>query len=388
MKRVFRCFTVLLCALCLAAGTAACRAEQTGGEATATYTMIYDYAVVEGTDRLNMRVGPGPENNWVGAALQGEWVGILGEQDLWVYAYIPQINQYGYMAKNYLVSNHETGVPGEGVINNPQAGAKTILHSFPAYQAQAVKTLENGVPFSLVSASVDGWYEVEAEGDRGYLRCETVKVTQALGAKMAVLQAPDNGKILMRNRPFFLGSKVIGSFPSGSQAGVLVQSSAVGSFWKVVANGQVGYVLGQFVRMENETETAYDGLPTANAANPEAVNIRLQPSEKARVIGRCRENKLKIIAAGEDWTKVYDSETNAVGYCRTDCLDVSQNPGLSVRKVSGEDASLYVIFPDGLAGKTGIPVPMDAEVTVLTPGGAWCRVRFAGTEGYMKSADL
>ncbi|MBR3019165.1 MAG: hypothetical protein IKH57_19150 [Clostridia bacterium] len=388
MRRVFRCFGVALCVLCLAAGMAMGVSEETGGETIATYSRIYDYAVVEGTDKLNMRIGPGPNYDWVGSALLGEWVGVLGEQEYWVYAYIPQMNQYGYMAKTYLVFNNETGVPGEGVVHNPQAGAKTALHSFPAYQAQVVKTVDNGASLSLISASVDGWYEVEIDGERGFLRCETVKITQALGAKMEMLQAPGSGKILMRDRPYFLGSQVVGSFSAGNQAGVLVKSSVGDAFWKVVVNGQVGYVLGRFVAVDDESDS--NDLMTAKvtAQNREALNIRLQPSAKARVIGRCTDEELKVIAVGEDWSKVYGGENHTVGYCRTDCLDISQNPGLAVRKVSGEDAYLYVNLRSGHAVKSGVPVPMDAEVTVLTPGDTWCEVRFAGTMGYMKTASL
>ena len=390
MKRMIRCFAALLLVFCLTAGTALGLAEGTAGETTATYSRIYDYAVVEGSDKLNMRVGPSANDDWIGAAQRGEWVGILGEQEYWVYAYLPQMNQYGYMAKNYLVMNAETGIPGEGVIDNPQAGAKTSLRSFPAYQAQAVNAYENGVPFSLISASLDGWYEVEIEGQRGFLRSETVKVNEAAGAKMAVLQAPGSGKILMRNRPYFLGSKVVGTLSSGDQAGVLLESSAEGSFWKVVAKGQVGYVLGQYVNMDEGPDAFYNRGETAQvtARNQEAVNIRLEPSAKARVIGRRSEGELKVVAAGEDWSKVYDVESNTVGYCRTACLDVSQNPALAIRKVMEADAFLFVNPRNGFDEKTGVSVPMGAEVTVLTPGDAWCKVRFAGTVGYMKTDSL
>ena len=125
MKRVIGLAAMLaLCVLCLTAGQTCAWAE--GTEETIVYSRIYDYAVVQGITKLNMRLGPDARYDWVGAAKPGDWVGILGEQDNWCYAYIPELNQYGYMSKTYLLMNDETAVPAEGVVNTDDTEVEEV----------------------------------------------------------------------------------------------------------------------------------------------------------------------------------------------------------------------------------------------------------------------
>lgn len=384
MKRMVMCVAAALFVLCLAYAAA----EGADQDKTVVYSRIYDYAVATGADKVNMRIGPDPRYDWVGAAKEGDWVGILGEQDNWYYAYIPAFNQYGYMSKNYMTMNGETGVPAEAVIANPQHGAKTALRSFPSFQGIPLKAVEDGTPLQIVSVSGGGWYEAEIDGEKGYLRCETVHLTSAAGAEMAALEAPDGGQILMRNRPYFTGSRIIGRFSSGTQAAVLLTSPAERSFCKVMVNGTVGYVPSWLVQKGDEKTDAYAEMETASvtAQQPEKVNLRAQPAEKARVIGRCSGEELRVIAAGEKWAKVYDPGNNTVGYCRTEFLSLARNPASMIRTVSGDACYLYLRKES--VGKQGFTVPDSAEVTVLSPGDVWSEVRFAGTVGYIKSDCL
>lgn len=391
MKRVIGLAAILaLCVLCLTAGQACAWAE--GTEETIVYSRIYDYAVVQGITKLNMRLGPDARYDWVGAAKPGDWVGILGEQDNWCYAYIPELNQYGYMSKTYLLMNDETAVPAEGVVNNPQPGTLTALRSFPSYQAQALKTFENGTPMKLVSASSDGWYEVEIGEEKGYIRCETVRLTSASGAEMAVLRGVNEGVVEMRDKPYFLGSQVIGEFASGTQAAVLLKTPAENSFFKVVVNGTLGYVPSNNIIEENDKSTSYETNESAAVVLPENsafLNLRDQPSDHARVLGRCQADKeLKIVAQGEAWTKVYDEANDRVGYCQTKYLSSAQNPGANIRKIIKEDAELYMNLDQSKPGKHDVPLSKDAEVTVLVPGDVWCQVRCAGTVGFVRTECL
>ena len=385
MKRAFVCAAMLVCVLCMAVNLTA--AEETGGDKAAEFVRIYDYAVVERADKVNMRVGPGANYDWVSVARLGDWVGVLGEQDNWYYAYIPECNQYGYMSKNYLTLRDDTVVPAAGVVANPQAGEKTFLRTFPSFQASVVKECENGLPLTLVSVSGDGWYEVEIEGERGFLHSETVKLTEIPNAETATLQAPGGGMIWMRNRPYFLGSQITGQFLSGSRAAVLLKSSAEDSFWKVMVNGQTGFVPARFVKLDSALEDEY-AEAEQTVALTQSVALRGQPSRNARVIGRCSGEGLRVIAAGETWSRVYDGESRRAGYCLTKYLSLSGQPALAIRTVQSEDAFLYLNLDGNNAPRRGFAVPKDAEVTVLTPGDVWSQVRFAGTVGYIKTETL
>ena len=387
MKRVLMYAVMLACVLCMAVNPASAVAEETDGDNAASFFMIYDYAVVEGSEKVNMRVAPDATSDWVSAAKPGDWVGILGEQGKWYYAYIPQFNQYGYMSKNYLTVRDNTVAPAAGVIDNPQAGEKTFLRSFPSFQASALKQCENGTAFTLISLPGDGWYEAEVEGGRGFLRCETVKLTDIPDAESATLLAPNDGLILMRNRPYYLGSEITGQFSSGTQAAVLLKSPAEDSFWKVMANGMVGFVPAQCVKLDDAWENEYAENEKTHVI-PQSLTLRSQPSASARAIGRCSGTELRVITPGEIWSKVYDSENHRVGFCRTAYLSLSQQPALMVRTVQRDNASLYLNLGVDGAGRRSFAVPEGAEVTVLIPGDVWTQVRFAGTVGYIKTDSL
>ena len=387
MKRVSLYAALLVCVLCMAVHPVSAIAEETDQDEAVSFYMIYDYAVVEGNEKVNMRIGPSANYDWVSAASPGDWVGILGEQGNWYYAYIPQYNQYGYMSKYYLTVRDGTVTPAAGVIDNPQTGEKTCLRSFPGFQASVLKQCENGMACTLVSLSDNGWYEAEMEGIRGFLRCETVRLQDVPDAEIATLQAPDGGIVQMRDRPSYLGAQIIGQFSSGTQAAVLLKSPAEETFWKVIANGKVGFVPARFVKMDGDWEDKYAENEETGVI-PQSVTLRSQPSANARAIGRCSGTALRVVVPGETWSKVYDSENHRLGYCRTKYLSLSQYPALTIQTVQSDDAFLYLNLEGENAGKSGFTLPKGVEVTVLIPGDVWTQVRFTGTVGYMKTETL
>ena len=87
MKRGLHRFLALaacVCVLCCAAVPA--KADTPAVDCSALG--IYDYALVSGTDTLNLRAGPGTEYQWCGALVAGNWVGLLGESGNWYYVYL------------------------------------------------------------------------------------------------------------------------------------------------------------------------------------------------------------------------------------------------------------------------------------------------------------
>ncbi len=380
----------LFCSLCLLLAVNPALGEGLQSEEPViVYSRVYDYAVVTGVSKLNMRLGPAATYDWVGAAEPGDWVGILGEKDNWCYAYIPSSNQYGYMSKTYLLINGETGVPGEGRVAAARQGEKVHLHAFPSLLAQPAAAFDDGTPFQILSATADGWYEVEIDGQTGFLRSENAYVTQATGGVMAYLVSPGQGEILLRDRPFYTDAAVIGRFPSGTQAAVLLTTPAKDGFWKVSVSGLTGYVNGNFIQ--------YDGVPAAAPVSQgsaaitalhenQCLCLRAQPSERARVLAHePLDTELLLVNPGEVWSQVYDAVSQVSGYVQSRYLAV-EDPAVCVRAVSGENVSLRLT--ESAAARTLLPVPDGAAVTVLVPGDAWCLVRYAGTVGYLPAEAL
>ena len=364
-----------------------------GGAETVDHPAVYDYAVIAGNSKVNMRIGPSADTDLCGSAVLGDWVGILGETDKWYYAYIPAENQYGYMSKTYVKRSDGQG-QATGVVNNPKATQFLNLRAAPSYQAPVLGIYYNGTPFLLLASAADGWYQVEVGGQTGYFRSEYTLLDSAESGRLAVIQSPNPGLVNLRNMPYYTGSTVIAQFPSGTQALVLLTSATPGSFWKVRVNGVTGYMDSAYLNSAPPAEALpAAGNGTAEVNNPKAtqyLNLRSLPTTSARVIGQYRNGvRFQVLEPGETWTKVYSAANGAVGYFQTRYLTltgVSASPTKTV-----ENDGSYVNLrssPSKAEGKVYVRVPSGAAVTVLIPGDEWCQVRYAGTVGYMMTCFL
>ena len=396
MKRRFtQLFLFMLCAVCALSVFSPAAAEA----AVSDYYVqrgVYDFALVTGAYKVNMRQGPGTGYEWSGAAEEGKWVGITGENGNWYSVFLPETSQYGYMSKNYLKRAGDAAEPGvnSGVVSNPKATQFLNLRAYPSYDAQVLGIYYNGAAFTLLSAGSDGWYQVQINGQTGYFRREYVRLNGASAAsQFAYIRSDNSGRVNLRNAPTYIGSDVIGQYEPGTQVIVLMSSTVAGSFWKVSVSGQVGYMDSTFLRLASSpvspSQPAAQGTAVVN--NPKAsqyLNLRAQPSTSAKVITQYRNGtRFEVLQAGETWTKVYGTATGNVGYFMTKYLKLS---GASFNKVV-QNGNSYVNLrssPSKTTGKVYMKVPSGAVVTVLTPGEEWTQVRYAGTVGYMMTYFL
>ena len=394
-KRFARLLSALLCALCLMTAAAPARAETFGSAVWAT---------VVNTPELNLRSGPGTEYAIIGKASLGASVQILSEYGSWYQVYLPAANLNGYMSKNYLSlsssSSSTIPVSGTGVVSNPNPTAYVNLRQYPSMTAPVLGVYYNGAVFTVLSATSDGWYQVQINGNTGYFRQDLVTLNGGGGSttpsyQNAYVYAANGRKVNLRSLPSYTGSTVIAQFPSGTPLTVL---SASGTFWTVQVQGIVGYMDSAFI-------SAYGGgvspnpnpkpqtKGTAFVNNPKAtqfLNLREQPSTTARVVAQYKNGtRFEVIAPGETWTKVYGSATGNVGYFMTKYLKlsgVSASPTKTVRN-NGNYVNLRT-SPRKSAGNVSVQVPHGATVTVLTPGDEWTQVRYGSKVGYMMTAFL
>ncbi len=362
-------------------------------------TGIYDYALVSGTDSLNLRSGPGTEYQWLGSLAAGNWVGLLGESGNWYAVYLPQTGQFGYMSKNFL-KRAEGGSGGgstTGVVSNPKPTQFLNLRAYPSYSATVLGIFYNGAAFTLLSSTADGWYQVQISGMTGYFRKEYVKLNG--GGQTAYVRSGNGGKVNLRSAPSYNGSTILGQYAPGTQVAVVLSSPLAGSFWKINVNGISGYMDSTYLTSSAPVypvDPVYPGPApathgTAVVKNPKAtqkLNLRAQPSTSAKVIAQYGNGvRFQVIQAGETWTKVYGSASGNVGYFMTKYLTLS---GVSYQKTV-KNGNSYVNLrssPNKTAGNVYTKVPSGANVTVLIPGDEWTKVRYGGTVGYMMTSFL
>ena len=378
-----------------------CPAAPARADVPVDYTAlgVYDFALVSGTDTLNLRAGPGTEYQWCGALSAGNWVGLLGESGNWYYVYLLQTGQYGYMSKNYLKRSDGGPAPSAntGVVNNPQPNQFLNLRAWPSYTAQVLGIFYNGASFTLLSSTSDGWYQVQINGLTGYFRKEYVRLNgSSYGEQTAYIRSGNGGKVNLRSAPTYTGSRIVAQYAPGTQVNVLLSSPLPGSFWKVSVNGAAGYMDSTFLSASSPVNPDPPGPKpatggTAVVKNPKSnqkLNLRAQPSSTAKVIAQYKNGiKFEVIQAGETWTKVYGSASGNVGYFMTKYLTLS---GVSFTKTV-QNGNSYVNLrsaPSKSSGNVYAQVPSGASVTVLTPGDEWTQVRYAGTVGYMMTSFL
>lgn len=398
MKRCLNKILLLAACLCLALSAAA----PAQAEPTANYTNmgIYDYALVSGTDSLNLRSGPGTEYQWLGSLAAGNWVGVMGESGNWYHVYVLKTGQFGYMSKNFLKrGNGGSGGSTTGVVSNPIPTQFLNLRSYPSYSAPVLGVFYNGATFTLLSATGDGWYQVQISGMTGYFRKEYVRLNG--GGQTAYVRSGNGGKVNLRSAPTYNGSTILGQYAPGTQVSVVLSSPLAGSFWKININGAAGYMDSTYLSTSSPVYPVDPVYPipgpapvthgTAVVKNPKAsqkLNLRAQPSTSAKIIAQYGNGvKFQVIQAGETWTKVYGSASGNIGYFMTKYLTLS---GVSYMKTV-KNGNSYVNLrssPKKTAGNVYTKVPSGATVTVLIPGDEWTKVRYNGTVGYMMTGFL
>ena len=296
---------------------------------------IYDYALVSGTSRVNLRAGPGVNYEVINAVDENTWVGVTGEWGDWCSIYVPKTRQAGYMSANYLKRGDQSPAPASasGVVSNPKSTQFLNLRAYPSYDAQVLGIFYNGTPFTVLSSSSDGWIQVLVNTQVGYFRKEYVSLVSTSTGTIRYVQSPNGGKVNLRSAPFLNGSSIIGQYPAGTQVSVLLSSPVQGAYWKVSVNGAAGYMDSRYLAASSggnpypvnpggvypspSTRPKAQGYATVN--NPKAtqyLNLRQQPSQSARVIAQYRNGvRFEVLAPGEVWTKVRYGSTE--GYMMT-----------------------------------------------------------------------
>ena len=399
-QRIIKIAAALLCAVMITAASVPALADYP------SIAVAADYALVTGTASLNLRSGPGTEYEWLGSVAEGGWVLTTGESGNWYSVYLPDTQQTGYMSKNFLKKSNDSGSGGVTtvVVNNPKPTQFLNLRQYPSLNAPVLGIYYNGAAFRLISATGDGWYQVEGNGQTGYFRQEYVKVSGTAGGQTAYVKTPNGGKVNLRSAPTYHGSMVIQQIANGSAVSVILSSSKAGSFWKVQYQGTVGFIDSSFLSASGSAPVTPPVTPsypsvkpatkgTAVVNNPKAtqfLNLREQPSTNAKVIAQYKNGiKFEVIEPGEIWTKVYGSASGNIGYFMTKYLKLTGVSPSPTKQV--QNGSSYVNLrsaPSKATGQVYVQVPSGATVTVLTPGDEWTQVRYGSRTGYMMTAFL
>ena len=363
-----------------------------------------DFAVVDGSDTLNLRQGPGTQYDRLYTAKRGDWVMIMGESGNWYQVMVMSNGKVGYMSKNFLERENslsEGFAATTGVVSNPVSTQFLNLRQYPSLSAPVLGIYYNGATFNVLS-SYDNWYQVEIYGQVGYFMKNFVTIYGGTTTKTAVISAPNSGKTNLRSAPSKTDSIILAQYPNGTQVQVLLEGN---DFYRVCINGRYGYMDKTLLR---STSSGYVPAPStpkpsvpvqkpdtkgyAYVNNPVAtqvLNLREEPSTTSRVIAQYKNGiRFHVIEVGETWCKVYGSATGNIGYMMTKYLTLS---GTDSTQKTIQNGNTYVNFRSS-PSKTNSSVYQrlytGTPVTVLIPGDEWTKVRYAGQVGYVMTQFL
>lgn len=352
----------------------------------------YAFGVTSKSNYVNLRAKPSSSSTWRGAYARDTWMAISGESGNWYYVTAPD-GKEGYMSKNYVTVNPERYAT-IGVVTNPKASSYLNLRKTPSYSAQVLGTYYNGVPCVLLSYS-GGWYAVRVDGVEGYFREEYIQRRYTPYAEeIATIVTPNNTGLNLRKGPG-MGYGSIGQYRGGGY--VMILQRGMG-WWKVVADGQIGFMNSDFLRAgvlkpdltssvtpEKPASTGVTGSAVVKNPRPtQLLNLRESPTTASRVLGRFGNGeKVLLLRQGTKWCRVCTLE-GVVGYMMTDYLDISGGTSKPTMKVSHPQKS-YVNLrsaPSMEEGKVLARMPHGASVVVEIPGDSWVQVSYGGRSGY------
>ncbi|MCI5847208.1 MAG: SH3 domain-containing protein [Candidatus Limiplasma sp.] len=352
---------------------------------------LAEFGVIHRTDTLNLRAQGSSSSKWLGSYSRGVWVEILGSQNNFYRVRTPD-GRTGYMSKNYIhAAPTSDDVQWTVYVSNQNGGAFLNFRSQPNYNSRVLGIFYNGVPLRVLGLS-NGWYQVEINGQTGYVRSEFVTDWgyRNLGsATVATIKTPGNTAMNLRSGPG-MNYGVIAQYPGDSYVSVLARGN---DWWCVSIEGNAGFMSSSYLaeglcaardQASYPTETAYAVVNNPGAY--QALNLRQYASTGAAVLDKLYNgDRLWVDRQGTQWCAVTDQSTGLSGYVMTRYIKLYGLPSSPTRRVyhpSGTYVNLRSSANMNLSNVLA-RVPSGSTVTVLTPGDEWCKVQYQGHTGYM-----
>lgn len=358
------------------------------------------FGTVDGGRTVNLRGTPSTSGKWLGAYEEGTWLRITGESGNFYKVKAPD-GKTGYMSKTYVyISAAAKGTIG--IVNN--AGYLN-LRKTASRSGTILAQYDDGTPCILLSEK-NGWYHVSVDGKIGYFDASYItKKYTAYSPDVATVTTKNGGALRLRKGPGTDYSS-LKSVKNGSYVMILQKGDG---WWKVVADGTVGYMDSSFltdgiVRKassgssssgssgSSSSGSSSSGSAYAVVSNPgknQKLYLRQSASKQSKSLGSYGNGtKVTVLDYGSQWCKV--KVNGKTGYMMTDYLtvyNVSSNPTMTVTHPD----RTFVYLRSTAAQTSGnilVKVPHGKEVTVLSPGSTWTKVRYNGYTGYMMTRFL
>ncbi len=218
----------------------------------------------------------------------------------WEYE-LPWAEQAGAAAA---VPNPARRATQSAVVNNASNSALLNLYASPSSKGKALGKYANGTTVQVLNTS-DGWARVQVNGQEGYMALDSVVYTDNLTSLVRVTWGRKRQEINSSLKLYEAPYEKAASQRIAQDVSMRILD-AQGVWYRVLLNGQEGYVQVKDLNVVYSREPEYDEVGAVHyyvVANPDShdrLNLREAPSTKSRSLGKyCSGIQVRDLDYGE-----------------------------------------------------------------------------------------
>lgn len=155
------------------------------GVAYPSMNEVEDYRFVSSMGRVTgrsvrLREEPSLNSNVILTFDKGTVVGVLGEQEDWLY--VTYAGESGFISKSYIEEISNTGLNLFGMVDASATNSSALVYQEPSEDSVILNTINDGAVVNIF-ALYEGFYGVKCEyGTQGYIRTDVVCISNNLNS--------------------------------------------------------------------------------------------------------------------------------------------------------------------------------------------------------------
>lgn len=373
-------------------------------------TPVTKWATVSCNGTLNLRAAASTGSDVIATMSNGDVVVVFSTKN--GFAKVQFGKHVGWASLDYLKTS--STYPGNQTESSDEAWAtaNVNMRSAPSMTADVLMVIPAGARVTVTSN--DGsWCGVKVGSVAGYVQTAYLSFDGSDVPPEEPEEEPEapeepedtvqsyatvigGGSLNLREEPS-TGAKVLMQIPEGARVEVLATS---GTWTHVRYNGQTGWVMTRYLRMNEDAEDEPEGQTTAVVNTPSGgLNLRDRASTDGKVLALIpRHTRITVLQRGATWCKViYAGQT---GWVMTTYLlfDGEDAPTPTPTAPPAENESdAWVNTPSGTlnlreepstSAKVLAQIERGAKVTRLSNEGEWSRIRYNHQTGYVQRKYL
>ncbi|MBD7912961.1 SH3 domain-containing protein [Clostridium cibarium] len=337
--------------------------------------------VVNITSNLRVRTSPSTSSSILGYILNGQEVGITGENGDWYK--ISFNNSDGYVSKEYVQKENATPVntkaetqenftaSGRGQVTNVTNSLN--IRQSASTSSRVLGSLRNGENFDIIGKS-GNWYNIRTGSVTGYVSGDYVKEVSGNSVPSSTPQQAASGRGQVTNITNSLNirqsastsSKVIGSLRNGEGFDIIGKS---GNWYNIRTGSVTGYVSGDYVReTSGSSDSTNHSEEVISNQKGQVINItsnlrvRSSAGTNSTVLGYLLNNQIvNITGKRGQWIKI--NFNGQAGYVSSEYIKVVNSS--TSDEHTNNTSTFYSIF-NAMKSQLGSPYVWGGDGESLT----------------------